>query len=315
MGKSMKDLTWLKKNAQEYASLLEFPSEACARLADVLDAIARDESSLKEFSRLLTEYDENFDVDHCARVEEMRALSTSVGIDAREGWLVLYLSMLPRLRLYFEEKGIPDERFLAVIPDLRYKLTECTVVEGVYGLMESAVGRWYELLFRCRLFTFARLQFVFQEANFVCECEGVKIEKDTPLLNIHIPRTGGKLDREGVLAAYREAAEYYASAFGDRPIIMTCSSWMLCPRPAEFLAPDSNMMQFYHDFHLVSSGYYDNYASVWRVFDCDYTGDVDALPTNTSLRRAYADRVRRGEPTGSGRGFFRMRDGEIVSRA
>ena len=148
------------------------------------------------------------------------------------------------------------------------------------------------------------MQFVFGRADFECEVDGVKIEKDTPVLHIHIPRTGTKIDRESIEASYRAAAEYFAPAFGEAPIIMTTRTWMFFPRHEEFLSPDSNMMQFYHDFQLVESGEYPDYSQVWRLFDCYYTGNPDDLPQNTSLRRAYADLIRRGEKTGWGRGVM-----------
>ena len=299
-----KKIAFLKRTAEEYGTLLEFPIDARVRLREVLDTIVNSKEAFTGFCRLLSEYDESYDLHYGERAEKMKELSALAGIDAREGWLILYVSMLPRLRHYFEENHIPDKLFIDIIPDLRYKLRECMLVEGVCGLMESAVGAWYGLLFRCKLLCFGRLQFVFQEAKFACECDGVKIKEDTPVLNIHIPRTGGKLDREGVLTAYREAAAYYASAFGNQPIIMTCASWMLFPRHEEFLSPDSNMMRFYRDFTLVASGEYDNYSSVWRVFDCYYTGNADGLPMDTSLRRAYAEMIRKGEKTGWGRGVI-----------
>jgi hypothetical protein len=64
------------------------------------------------------------------------------------------------------------------------------------------------------------------------------------------------------------------------------------------------MMQFYHDFHLVDSGEYGDYSSVWRVFECRFTGDIDALPQRSTLQRAYADLMRRGERVGWGRGVM-----------
>jgi hypothetical protein len=35
-----------------------------------------------------------------------------------------------------------------------------------------------------------------------------------------------------------------------------------------------------------------------------YKGNVDELPQDTSLRRAYAEWIRNGEPTGWGYGVF-----------
>ena len=78
------------------------------------------------------------------------------------------------------------------------------------------------------------------------------------------------------------------------------------------LSPTSNLAAFIGDFEIVSSHAYDHYHDLWRLFDCNYNGNPADLPRDSSLRRAYADRVARGEPTGSGRGFFLMRNGEIV---
>ena len=300
----MKDHAILKEEAKSYFELLAFPAEAQEYLLAALSKLYQNAEAFAEFAELLASYDESIDVDIRAMTASMQTVSEKAGIHVLTGYMLMYVCMLPRLRRYYEEKGIPDEIFVRTLCDLRYKVVEGKLVEGVYGISEGAACGWYPSMFACKTLAFARLQFVFGKAGFECEVDGVKVTADTPVLHIHIPRTGTKIDRESILASYREAAEYYASAFGDRPIIMTCSSWMLFPRHAEFLAPDSNMMQFYHDFHLVSSGYYDNYASVWRLFDCHYTGDVDALPANTSLRRAYVDLIRRGEKTGWGRGVI-----------
>jgi hypothetical protein len=117
------------------------------------------------------------------------------------------------------------------------------------------------------------------------------------------------------MASYRAAAAWFADVFPDGNVLFTCSSWLLDPWHLTVLKPTSNLAAFIGDFEIVETKQYADYGELWRLFDCRYTGNPDDLPQDSSLRRAYADRVRRGEPTGSGRGFFRMRDGEIVSRA
>lgn len=300
----MKNSTLLKENAKESMALLAFEEEAREFLIASLDRVLENEETWHGFCRLLEAYDQSCETDLRAAVAEMRILSEKAGIPAQTGALLLYLCMLPRLRRYYEEKGIDDAIFLATLPDLRYKMTECKLVEGVYGLSAGTAEGWHPNMFRCKTLAFVRLQFVFGSAGFECEVDGVKIEKDTPVLHIHIPRTGGKLDRESTLASYRAAADYYRPFFEGKPIVMTSRTWMFWPRHEEFLKPESNMMQFYHDFQLVESGEYDDYSQVWRLFDCNYTGDVDALPQNTSLRRAYADMIRKGEKVGWGRGVM-----------
>ena len=300
----MKNLAFLKDTANEYSCLLAFPLDAQTYLLSSLDRLCANEESFGAFSDMLEEYDGSLACDIRANVIQMKSVSEKAGVHPLTGSMLLYLCMLPRLRRYFEEKGIPDALFLATVPDLLYKLTECKLVDGVYGISDGAAEGWYPNVFRCRTLTFERLQFVFDRADFECETDGVKIEKDTPVLHIHIPRTGTKIDRESIAASYRAAADYFAPAFGENPIIMTTRTWMFFPRHEEFLSPDSNMMQFYHDFQLVESGEYPDYSQVWRLFDCYYTGNPDDLPQNTSLRRAYADLIRRGEKTGWGRGVM-----------
>ena len=47
-----------------------------------------------------------------------------------------------------------------------------------------------------------------------------------------------------------------------------------------------------------------NYKPLWRVFDMDYTGNVEDFPGDTTLRRAYKTYVRNGGRLGTGYGVF-----------
>ena len=142
---------------------------------------------------------------------------------------------------------------------------------------------------------------------------GETLPEGSKAINIHIPRTGTRLYHDEVLASYRRAAETFADAFGDAPILFTCHSWMLDPWHAEVLAPESNMVQFLRDFALVERGNYDDYKEAWRLFDCLVGDDPDFLPADTTLRRAYVEKMRRGQPTSWGRGVFIWRDGKIFN--
>ena len=131
-------------------------------------------------------------------------------------------------------------------------------------------------------------------------------------INIHIPRTGGKLDHNEVLQSYRAAAELFASEFEHQPVIFICTTWLLDPWNMTVLSPESNLSAFYRDFRIINTGVYPDYAQVWRLFDRRYNGDPADLPRDSSLRRAYAERIERGEPTGWGTGIFLYRDGKIL---
>ena len=46
------------------------------------------------------------------------------------------------------------------------------------------------------------------------------------------------------------------------------------------------------------------HKELWRLFDMDYTGDADALPQDTSLRRAYVKRLKENKPLGLALGVW-----------
>lgn len=58
-------------------------------------------------------------------------------------------------------------------------------------------------------------------------------------------------------------------------------------------------------FDIFSQGEFgENHPDLWRLFDRMYTGDPGTLAYDTSLRKAYVDRLRMGGKTGWGYGVF-----------
>ena len=122
----------------------------------------------------------------------------------------------------------------------------------------------------------------------------------------------GGISKEGRLlqeaAVFLTETEFFKKYFPEFEYkAFTCHSWLLYPWNLEVLGPGSNLAAFIGDFEIVESADYENYQEVWRLFDCHYTGSAANLPADSSLRRAYADRIAKGEPIGYGRGFFRYR--------
>jgi hypothetical protein len=155
-------------------------------------------------------------------------------------------------------------------------------------------------------FALGRLQFELMSLKKPGAYRGKVFPEGTTVINVHIPRTGTRLDHAEVEKAYKMARKFFADAFPAGPAIFNCSSWLLYPWNLEVLSPSSNLRAFIGDYEIVRSGDYEDYSSLWRLFDCNYTGNPDDLPQDSSLRRAYAARVKRGEPTGYGVGFFLM---------
>ena len=129
-------------------------------------------------------------------------------------------------------------------------------------------------------------------------------------INMHIPSRGIPLTDEVRLASYKAAYPHFAHLFEDGIVIFGCSSWLLYPRHREFLPAGMNLLKFMGDFEMVTGKETpDDFHDRWRVFGRYTNLPDDQLPKDTSLRRAYAEWLQAGNPTGRGFGIFAF-DGE-----
>ena len=280
---------------------LSFPDDARTALSTALVRITNDEVSCGVLSAVLAEYDTDLSCDYTRMMSDLQTACEPLNIRPYLADMLLLLCMAPRLQQRYAERGIDDAIFYDSLMDLRYKLDECKLVKGEIGTFAAG---WQMLFFRMICFKLGRLQYELRTLGADCTVDGVALSKDTPALSIHIPRTGTRMDHPSVLHSYRQAAEFFADEFADKPLVMFCNSWMLYPWHKEVLPPTANMMAFYNDFTIVSQNETTDYSSVWRLFDCTYEGDPDRLPQDSSLRRAYVDRMKAGKPIGGGYGVF-----------
>jgi hypothetical protein len=217
--------------------------------------------------------------------------------------------MAQKLRSRYAERGFSEHLFYNSMMDLRYKLEECRLVYGVVG---SFVCKWFRRFFDLSRFALGRLQFETVETKENYILFGKTVLAGSPAINVHIPRTGTRLDRDEVLASYCLAEDFFNPLFSDGPILFTCNSWLLDPWNETVLKPESNLARFAKDFIIVKSGLYENYDEAWRLFDCKFNGDVTELPQDSSLRRAYARRIGNGEKMGWGIGLFLFQNGKVI---
>ena len=122
-----------------------------------------------------------------------------------------------------------------------------------------------------------------------------------PAVNIHIP-SGAPLRREEVRASIEAAAQFFADRFPDRKVLFICRSWLLWPKHEEILKPTSNILAFYRVFEILDSNTYNGYPALRFIFDSEEP-NPDKLPADNSLKRAYVELLRRGEPAGWGYGI------------
>ena len=130
---------------------------------------------------------------------------------------------------------------------------------------------------------------------------GHKLNKESKVINIHIPRDGTPFDENSCIEAYKMAKEFFKEIDGDeKPFI--CHSWLLYPKHEEILNHNSNTYKFFSRFDVFEYG--DNEGEdLWRLFDTE-DRNPDRLPTNTSFRRNYVEHLKKGGLVGWGLGIF-----------
>ena len=288
----------MREYLEAFMTECDYPKEAVCELLSAFDTIVI--SSAEELYSLLADYDNSYNIDYTEAINSIRALADGSGVHRYTAELLLFLCYTRSLRRYYLEAGISDDIYRSTVLDLKYKLDECKCVYGIYG---SFVAYWFAGFFKLERFALGRLQFELIPLGTEYESGGVHLMPDSKVINVHIPRTGTRLDRESTLVSYRLAAKFFSAQL-DGEIAFVCNSWLLFKRHLEMLSEGANLRHFICDYDLISCGEYKDYSEVWRLFDTMYDGNPDKLPCDTSLRRAYVDIIRRGERTGWGRGIF-----------
>lgn len=253
----------------------------------------------KTFFELVNRYEKTIRTNIRNMLSEATVIASKVGIHHYALQLLLFIFMTKRLKYNCMKRGI-SEMYDNLVLDLKYKCIECKLVKGVWG---TFVPSWHVYFFKLEILSFGVLQMHLTK-GLEYKDNKISINKEDAILKVHIPRTGGRLDKEKVDEAYKKASEYYTKKHKLKRIIFICESWLLFPKNKEFLKETSNIYKFISDYKIYKVEYYQDYSQVWRLFDMDYTGDPDFLPTNTSFRRAYVDMIKNGEKLGDGYGIF-----------
>lgn len=212
-----------------------------------------------------------------------------------------------QLRDSFLEMKLPEMVIYDTLSDLYIKCEECYGLTGVYGIY--SIG-WIIGWFRCKRFTFGRLQF--ELAAITAEnlsVGGVTLKVGDGAIAVHIPRSEKPFTPEARLESYKMAYEYFAKYFESDKIPFTCNSWLLFPYNKQILSPTSNTVSFADEFKLVST----SFGEVWIrfIFGVIYDGNPDNLPETSRLQRSYKSYIKEGNQTGSGYGVF-LFDGEKI---
>jgi len=235
-------------------------------------------------------------------IEELDKLSNEINEHRYSLYLEYLKSALTILKEKYIKENIPLEIYETTIKDLAYKEEECRLVYGVKGIFPLD---WYIGVFNLEVLGFDRLQFqkttLYEDVNV----GDIHAKKGDPVINVHIPRDGTKLDYDRVKNSYRLASEFYIKHYGFKyPVTFMLESWLMDPFIKEVMPNTSNIVKFTSDFTLFKSEINPSYKEIWRLFDTNYDGDFNHLPNNTTLRRKYIESFKNGRGFGRGEGLY-----------
>ena len=279
----------------------DYPAEARASLLSDYEKLMAVDECREIFDKYLGEYES------CDRTNfgEFIVLAAKAGnaafVDGRATQFLCFVCAAKHLEEMYIKNGLPLDICNDTLKDLRYKLMECYKMHGVWG---SFVASWFYGAFILERFEIGRLQYEFsthfatKENLSVC---GLELTPDTPIVNLHIP-SSGPLTQEAVddslARAYSFFTKHYPRFIHDGKMVVECGSWLLYKKHYEFLPEGSNIIGFMNNFDIVH--YWDDqgFGDCWRIFNKDWDGDAQSLPRNSSLQRAYADWLEKGEGHG-----------------
>ena len=172
-----------------------YPEEARETLISAYDAVCASAETGNRFEALLKMYEDDVNCDMNRMIDEAGAIAEAAGVHEYTMKLLLFICMSRTLREYYRAEGLDEEIWHTCMLDLKYKLIECRLVHGVWG---SFVAGWFVGFFRLTRFGFGKLQFELIPFGRHYRREGFKLLPESNVVNIHIPRTGGRLDGESL---------------------------------------------------------------------------------------------------------------------
>ena len=314
-GGILRSMEEMRSYLDRFFETFSYPDDAREFLMQAYLKGCENENIRQLVDSILQNYGENHHYNFWKTLPALYEQFAAEGVHEYTAILLLFICMTKPLKEHYLKQGLSESMWFTAVQDLKWKMDECKCMHNIWG---TFVAGWFGGFFHMHRFSFGKLQFetftfgktleMFGMAPDVrYQKDGVTLDADTVVIPVHIPRTGTRLDKESLESSYKEAADFYKNYAQNGKVLFVCHSWLLFPRNKEVLSESSNLYRFISNYDIFAEGVYKDYSESWRLFDVEYKGDVDQLPQNTSLRRAYADWIRKGEKTGWGYGVYAYR--------
>lgn len=253
----------------------------------------------EDIDMVLCQYeDEN--VEYMSILNNWRVIETKNHIKRYIGDLIFVLLMCQTLEKIYEKKGLSKDLFIETMKDITYKVDECKLVKKEIG---TFVAEWFTEFFRLRLFKLGRLQYELAHFGFTYKDDKYDLNPYMRCVNVHIPRTGERLNPDDVDKSIDLAAKFFRPLFDNKPVLFRIDSWLLYSKTLEFSTPESNLYKFGARFIKFKEIDDPDISEMWRLFD-DSMDDLSRLKANSSLRKKYLKHLVNGGKIGVGFGFF-----------
>ena len=245
--------------------------------------------------------------------QKLYSIAEDMAVSAYSIYLAFLIQCSENLLKKYISNHLSEELYWNAMDDIRCKTEECLDRYHVVGISPF---EWYDGFFKLDRFALGRFQYepLPFPVDFTTK-NGIHIKKGTKSFNFHIPSSGISLTDAVRLDSYRQAYEFYQQR-GETEgeyIVFKCSSWLLYPKHAMFLPPESNMIKFLNDFDIFESAEQDVFNYGFHIFG-DMSGKaIDELDEKTALQRSYKSWLLNGNKPGYGRGVIVFDGQKIIS--
>ena len=290
----------MRQYLQDFMESYTYPEDAISTLLAAYDVLKEN----ADFMTLLETYEKDRFCDYTAMLSKCKEIAAVTGVHTYTVEFLMFMCFSRKLKETYLEHGHTEAMWRQSMLDLKCKMMVCNAVKNIWGMF---VAWWYDGFFRMERFGFGRMEFeLFEFPLETYEKDGKVLRKGDKVINCHIAKTGEPLSPELTEDAYRQAAEFYKDEFTGKPIPFFCESWLIYSKMDDLLPEKSNIRTFKERFDVIHDHLYDkgDYSEMWRLYDMDFTGNLDDFPADSSLRRNYRQFLKEGGQVGEGYGVF-----------